>query len=257
MNLHQCCEHTANLLHIPIRLYSASGLLKRQYPGHGEHRDILACDHAFRNRLLKRVQKDYPLLYGEQNVTFYGAIKLSDDQCVVLGPLCLEGAGPHIPLRDFCEGVLLLDDFYWGHDLTCETLLDLNFKSGDGRESLQPASLLVTRCREVIQRRLYEKITVKELAAELRVSPAHLSRVFHEEQQVTLTDYITREKIRRACELLRSTNDSYEAIAYELGFSSQSYFGAVFKKLEGITPRDFRRQNRLEEELLGRKKPDN
>ena len=253
MNLYQCCEHTANLLHVPIRLYNVSGLLKRQYPNCGDLHDPLACAHAFRNRLLKQGQKDFPLLHIEQDVFLYGVLTLSDGQCVVLGPVNLKDGSSH-SLQDFCEGLLLLDDFYWGHGLNHSTLLDLNFGSRDGRETPQNDSLLTMRCKSEIRRRLCEKITVKELAAELHVSPAHLSRVFHEEQKITLTDYIAREKIHRACELLRTTDKSYDAIAYELGFSSQSYFGAVFKKLEGITPRDFRRQNRMETELSNKEK---
>lgn len=251
MNLYQCCGHTANLLHVPVRLYNASGLLVRQFPEKEKCRDLLAADHAFRKRLLKRAQKDFPMLHREQDVMLYGVMRLSDGQCVVLGPVGWEEKA--VPLRDFCEGLLLLDDFYWGHGLTYENLVDLNFGRRSDREE-QADSLLTAKCKEKVRSHLYEKITVKELAAELHVTPAYLSRVFHEEQGVTLSDYITREKIARACEMLRYTDCSYEAIAYELGFSSQSYFGAVFKKLEGVTPKDFRRRNQLECELFDEEK---
>ena len=58
-----------------------------------------------------------------------------------------------------------------------------------------------------------------------------------------LTNYIAHVKIEAAKKKLLYTRDSYEEIAYALGFSTQSHFGQVFKKYAGMTPgqelRDF------------------
>lgn len=247
MNLFQCCEHISNLLHVPVRLYNASCRLVWQYPAGSGIVDALSCSCAFRTNLLRKSQKEFPLLHVE-DARVYGVMTLSDGKCAVLGPGNLDADRSHVYLQDFCEGMLLLDDFYWGHGLRYEDVLA---RSLGGSDTSRPAdSLLTARCKDEVQQRLYEKITVKGLAAALGVTPAYLSRVFHQEQGITLTDYITREKIRQACILLRTTDFTYEAIAYELGFSSQSYFGAVFKKLEGMTPKDYRRQNQKKPELF-------
>ena len=55
---------------------------------------------------------------------------------------------------------------------------------------------------------------------------------------------ITRRKVERAKELLRSTPDSVSAIASALGFLDVSYFVKLFKRFEGVTPLTYRKLKR-------------
>ena len=89
---------------------------------------------------------------------------------------------------------------------------------------------------------LNRKITVSQLAEEHRVSSSYLSHRFKEETGMTLTDYIAAQKIREARRLMKNTDLTLAQIAYQLAFSSQSYFHAVFKKVTGITPAQFPRK---------------
>lgn len=99
---------------------------------------------------------------------------------------------------------------------------------------------LVERCKSLIVRQLHSKLSVKELAGQLQVTPSHLSHLFAREEGMKLTDYIAREKIREAQNHLVYTDDSYEAVAFSLGFVSQSHFGQVFKRWAGMTPKQYR-----------------
>lgn len=99
---------------------------------------------------------------------------------------------------------------------------------------------LVIRCKKEIGPRLHQKITVKELANVLGVTADYLSHVFSQEEGLSLSDYISREKIRYAQWRLTFTQDSCQNIAYAYGFSDQSHFGRVFKKWTGMTPRQYR-----------------
>ena len=99
---------------------------------------------------------------------------------------------------------------------------------------------LITRCKALITQRLHTRISVKELATLLDITPEYLSRLFLKEEGVKLTEYILGEKIRASQGKLVYTDDSYEAIAHSLGFVSQSHFGQVFKKHTGMTPRRYR-----------------
>lgn len=242
MELHQSCERVAILLRTPLRLYSDSGAPLQTYPRHtlGEP-DPLLRERAFRVRLLRMGREDFPVLYLEQDTLLYGVMVFSDGCRAILGPVRLTG-GPL--MREFCEGLLLLDDLDRGRHLGYERLVALNFGTTAGvpppEDGVPTESLLVSRCKREISRRLHGKITAKDLAETLGVNLSYLSRVFHEEQGATITDYVTGEKIRQAQKMLLTTDASAETIAYELGFSSQSYFGAVFKKLVGCTPREYR-----------------
>jgi AraC-like DNA-binding protein len=84
---------------------------------------------------------------------------------------------------------------------------------------------------------------VRELADELHVSMEYLSTIFKKTEQITITEYILREKVKLAKNLLIYSEYSAENIALYLGFSSQSHFGKVFKKYTGITPSIYRRRN--------------
>lgn len=59
---------------------------------------------------------------------------------------------------------------------------------------------------------------------------------------MTLSQYIQEQKIEKAKSLLKTTDRSILEIATYLGFSSQGYFQNVFKKLTGMTPKEYRNQ---------------
>lgn len=99
---------------------------------------------------------------------------------------------------------------------------------------------LVTKCKEEVEKRLHQKITVTQLADELCVTRNYLSQLFMKEEGISLVDYITQQKIYSSLKALRHTKETYGEIAYQLGFSSQSHFGQAFKKVMGMTPKQYR-----------------
>lgn len=96
------------------------------------------------------------------------------------------------------------------------------------------------RCREYIGRHLGQKISVPELAALCGVTPNYLSHIFKKVSGKTVTDYILGERIRMAKQFLLNGDHSSTEIASFLGFTSQSYFIACFKKETGMTPRSWK-----------------
>lgn len=86
--------------------------------------------------------------------------------------------------------------------------------------------------------------SVKDLAKIFYVNPSYLSSLFSDTTHVTLKQYLTQKKISEAKNLL-SGQLSISDIAYECGFSSCSHFISVFKKITGITPREYRLETKL------------
>lgn len=101
---------------------------------------------------------------------------------------------------------------------------------------------LVAACKSLVMQRLHSKLEVQTLARELGVTPKHLSSTFSRKTGAKLKDYIIQEKLRAAKFRLIYSDDSYDDIAYAYGFSSQSHFGREFKKWEGMTPGQYRKQ---------------
>ena len=96
-----------------------------------------------------------------------------------------------------------------------------------------------------IQENYTRRLSVKEIAKEIGLSPEYLSSQFHKLTGTTLPSYISKRKIAEAKNLLRFTEMSLSEISEYLSFSSQSYFQSVFKKETGDTPNEYRRLNKL------------
>ncbi|HIT64513.1 MAG TPA: helix-turn-helix transcriptional regulator, partial [Candidatus Ventrimonas merdavium] len=71
------------------------------------------------------------------------------------------------------------------------------------------------------------------------LSPNYLSALFKKTCNIGFTEYITQKKIARAKALLLEQDYKIYEVAERLGFESAFYFSKVFKKVEGISPRDF------------------
>jgi len=95
---------------------------------------------------------------------------------------------------------------------------------------------------EFIEAHYNEPLTVEQIAREIYLSPSRLSHIIKDEFGTTLMDCISKVRIERAKRLLGNGEISIAQIAQEVGFSDQSYFTKVFKKIEGCTPKIYRAQ---------------
>lgn len=105
-------------------------------------------------------------------------------------------------------------------------------------------SRLINRTLSYISAHLHEPLSLETMAKQLKVSPAYLSRRFHQETGMTFTAYVLSEKLKEAEMLLDVKNMSCADTAAMLGFSSQSQFTACFKKKYGIPPGQYKRERR-------------
>ena len=99
----------------------------------------------------------------------------------------------------------------------------------------------IIKCKDYIFSHLHDKITMDDLAYETGCSPNYLSQLFKEHEGISPLQYILREKINRAKNLLVYSDYTYSEIATYLGFSSQSHLGKQFLKFTGYTPMEYRR----------------
>jgi AraC-type DNA-binding domain-containing proteins len=98
----------------------------------------------------------------------------------------------------------------------------------------------ISKCKDFIFEHLHEKIYVAEIAAELDMNPKYLSDLFKQCEGISITDFILKEKINLTQNLLVYSKYSYIEIATYLGFSSQSHLGKQFKKITGMTLKQYR-----------------
>ncbi len=98
----------------------------------------------------------------------------------------------------------------------------------------------IVLCLDYIYNNLHTKITLQKLSEICAISPTYLSKLFHKEVGLTVSDYITKKRIEAAENMLRYSNYSCVEISDCLCYSSESHFIQVFKKHTGYTPKCYR-----------------
>jgi AraC-like DNA-binding protein/mannose-6-phosphate isomerase-like protein (cupin superfamily) len=85
-------------------------------------------------------------------------------------------------------------------------------------------------------------IQIKEAARICGMSESHFMSVFKEVTGLSFLKYLNHYRVERAQAMLTHSDDSMKNICQEVGFCDQSYFGAVFRKVVGLTPAEYRRR---------------
>jgi AraC-like DNA-binding protein len=99
----------------------------------------------------------------------------------------------------------------------------------------------VQNVRRIINSNLEKEISIEKLAAKVNLNRTSLQRVFKEMYGLTVKEYRTKARIQLAKNLLASTELSITEIAGRCGYANASKFSEVFKKNEGVLPKDWRK----------------
>ncbi|MGG1661030.1 response regulator transcription factor [Brevibacillus sp. NRS-1366] len=99
---------------------------------------------------------------------------------------------------------------------------------------------IIGQCLSFLSNHYDVLLTINDLAAEVHISPSHLSRILKRRLGMTFVDLLTKLRIEKAKELLDNPALSIEYIAHCVGFSSPNYFAVTFRKLQGQSPREYR-----------------
>ncbi|MDR0222074.1 MAG: response regulator [Oscillospiraceae bacterium] len=108
-------------------------------------------------------------------------------------------------------------------------------------------SPLVEKTLNYIDGNYNSNLSLETIAAQIPANPSHLSRTFKKETGEAVVEHINRKRIEKAKELLTFTDKMAYEIAEEVGFNDSTYFSLVFKKITGVSPKDFKNSpyNRL------------
>lgn len=114
------------------------------------------------------------------------------------------------------------------------------FSEYDATSSASEYSGYVDAAAKLMKSRYIQGVSIEEAAAELKVSAGHLSRLFKQETGYTFIDYLMHIRVKRAIELLRDPTVKVYEVADLVGYADARYFTQVFKKITGMTPREFK-----------------
>ncbi|OXM87328.1 response regulator [Paenibacillus rigui] len=99
---------------------------------------------------------------------------------------------------------------------------------------------LVITIKQYLDEHYNEHITLTSLAKEFKISPSYLSLLFREQTSLNFIDYLTKIRIDKAKELLRTSDLRNYEIAERIGYRDAHYFSAAFKKAVGTNPTEYR-----------------
>lgn len=86
-----------------------------------------------------------------------------------------------------------------------------------------------------------EHITLSDVASFLHLNPSYLSTKFKLVNGMSFKEYLNTLRLNHAEKLLLESNKSITEIAMECGYDNGNYFGDIFRKINGISPTEFRR----------------
>jgi AraC-like DNA-binding protein len=122
--------------------------------------------------------------------------------------------------------------------LTLEILAELVRVSK--RVKMKTAPHWLRRVVDLIRTEYARSFTLSELAQVANVHPAYLAQVFRAHYHCTLGEFVRQLRIECAIQQMAEPNASLADIALATGFSDQSHFSRVFKRMTGLTPAQFR-----------------
>ena len=100
-------------------------------------------------------------------------------------------------------------------------------------------TLAIQKAIAYMKKNFDKKVTLQQLASLTKLSPSHFQKVFSSEMSMSPLKYLEGIRINQAKFLLMEHKASLVDIAYSCGFSSQSYFSSQFKRLTGLSPKEF------------------
>lgn len=227
--------------------------------------DFPAVQPLNENRLNIQLEQLSGALLGEQPAD---AIKLISQifSCMkhdMVSPACLSTVCARILdiMRAYCQKRHIMASY---HELiqaqittnSCYTLDDIILWFCQAIPYLtqrRPAGLQSSQSQKVqsiidyIEQNYASNETIPALAAKLHISSDYLRHLFKEETGQTISGFITNVKIEQAKKLLTSGRYKINEVAKLAGFSSTQYFGTVFRKQSGMTPREYIAQHAFTE----------
>jgi len=94
-----------------------------------------------------------------------------------------------------------------------------------------------------LQAHYREDIALAELSAKFHLNSDYISRKFKQAFQMTVVDYICRIRVDKAKLLLKNPRLKIAEVAERVGYQDEKYFSRVFKKMEQVSPRDYRERS--------------
>ncbi|RKP56241.1 response regulator [Cohnella endophytica] len=123
--------------------------------------------------------------------------------------------------------------------------------------SIEQSQSVVNRVIFYIKQHITEDFSRDDIANSVFLNPDYLTRVFKKETGMSISDYLLKERLGIAQELLAKTDMPVSAVAAQIGYSNFSHFSRMFKKYTDLNPIDYRMKQQNKQAALEGRQSDN
>lgn len=113
-------------------------------------------------------------------------------------------------------------------------------EEGDSDKNIKKYSESIEKCLGIIEEKYNQNITLDEITRAVAVSKNYFCYLFKKEVGMSLWNYLTQVRLEKAKKLLKETDMKTYEIAFNVGYDNPSYFSKIFKKIEKMTPNEYR-----------------
>lgn len=103
----------------------------------------------------------------------------------------------------------------------------------------------VTNVIRYMSKHLEDNLSLEDIVVEFDLSKSYLNAIFQKYTQHAPMDFFINLKMKKACRLLRVTDSYVYEVAQQLGYSDQYYFSRIFKKVVGMSPKEYKHNDSI------------
>ncbi|WP_315116367.1 response regulator [uncultured Clostridium sp.] len=104
---------------------------------------------------------------------------------------------------------------------------------------------IIEKAIQFINDNYSKEITLEDISSYVHLNPQYFSRFFKSKVNINFVDYLSKVRIEKSKTQLIDSDKNIGYIALNVGFADSAYFSKVFKKITGVSPYKFRKDNKL------------
>jgi two-component system response regulator YesN len=104
---------------------------------------------------------------------------------------------------------------------------------------------IIKKIQRYIVSNLSGDLSLETIGDIFYMNPAYMSRLYKQTTGQNISDYITKKRMELANKLLLHSEMKIYIIAKEVGYASPAYFNRIFKKIESVTPQEYREKHKI------------
>ncbi|MFC0329877.1 response regulator [Paenibacillus sepulcri] len=198
-------------------------------------------EHATSGEMIKHLEKVLEQIRGYSEGNILVAKGLLSDVCLVAARYYFRLTGDEFGMNkridEILDDVYRLPNMQAASDYLALFVKGIKTKLENGDKEY---SLVVKKSVDYINNHFAENLSLTLVADHLGISSSYLSRLLRMETGINFVDLVYKARIEAAKRLLKDPKNKVNEVGEMVGYKEYAYFYQVFKKIEGISPKEYK-----------------